>query len=580
MSEAAQRIADYSVRDGIAVITLNNPPVNSLGNALRAAIMEYLKKAEGDPSVKGAVLIGSAKAFSGGADIREFNKPREKPDLAELNDQQDAMTKPLVAAIGGFALGGGLELALACHFRIALPKSQLGLPEVKLGLLPGSGGTQRLPRIIAMAEALRMMTSGNPIAAERAKLLGLVDEIVEGDLLEAAVLFLHRLLKEGRPRRRIRDMQAKVDGDPKAFFAQAREQVAREWKGYPAPLEIVACAQAAATRPFDEGRKFERERFAHLVNTTESKALRHMFFAERQTTRIPGVPEDTPMREIRKAAVVGAGTMGGGNATHLLKPANVSRLLKVQRGKQTGKDVRDTTLKLGKTLKKVPVVSGVYDGFIGNRMLEKYVQQSLFLLDEGATPAQVDAALQKWGLAMGPFAMYDMAGNDIGWEIRKRRAKERPEMVYSKFADRICELGRFGQKTGKGFYRYEAGNRKPIADPEVETLLQSYRKEIGVETRQVSDEEIVARCMYALANEGAYILEEGIALRASDIDMVYLTGYGFPPYRGGPMFHADSVGLDKVLAAIERFQKGYQGAQWKPAPLLAKFAKEGKRFNV
>src|SRR5256885_1776321 len=603
MSEAAQRIAEYSVRDGIAVITLNNPPVNSLGNALRAAIMEYLKKAEGDPAVKGAVLIGSAKAFSGGADIREFNKPREKPELPELNDQQDAMTKPLVAAIGGFALGGGLELALACHFRIALPKSQLGLPEVKLGILPGSGGTQRLPRIIAMAEAVRMMTSGNPIAAERAKLLGLVDEIAAGDLLESALLFLARLLKEGRPRRRIRDMQAKVDGDPKAFFAQAREQVAREWKGYPAPLEIVACAEAAATRPFDEGRKFERERFAHLVNTTESKALRHMFFAERQTTRIPGVPEDTPVREIRKAAVVGAGTMGGGLATnastldvdqiaaatqrpqdvigtHFFSPANVMRLLEVVRGKQTGKDVLATTLKLGKTLKKVPVVSGVCDGFIGNRMLEKYVQQSLFLLDEGATPAQVDAALQKWGLAMGPFAMYDMAGNDIGWEIRKRRANERPEMVYSKFADRICELGRFGQKTGKGFYRYEAGNRKPIPDPEVEALLQSYRKEIGVETRQVSDEEIVARCMYALANEGAYILEEGIALRASDIDMVYLTGYGFPPYRGGPMFHADSVGLDKVLAAIERFQKGYQGAQWKPAPLLAKFAKEGKRFNV
>src|ERR1700704_687552 len=310
MSEAAP----YAVRDGVAVITLNNPPVNGLGNALRAAILQYLKKAEGDPAVKGAVLIGSAKAFSGGADIREFNKPREKPDLPEVNDQQDAMTKPLVAAIGGFALGGGLELALACHFRIALPKSQLGLPEVRLGILPGSGGTQRLPRIIAMAEALRMMTSGNPIAAERAKLLGLVDEIAEGDLLESALLFLARLLKEGRPRRRIRDMQAKVDGDPKAFFAQAREQVAREWKGYPAPLEIVACAEAALTRPFDEGRKFERERFAHLVNSTESKALRHMFFAERQTTRIPGGPEDTPVREIRKAAVVGAGTMGGGIA--------------------------------------------------------------------------------------------------------------------------------------------------------------------------------------------------------------------------------------------------------------------------
>src|SRR5438876_783159 len=563
MSEAAQRIADYSVRDGIAVITLNNPPVNSLGNALRAAIMEYLKKAESDPAVKGAVLIGSAKAFSGGADIREFNKPREKPELPELNDQQDAMTKPLVAAIGGFALGGGLELALACHFRIALPRSQLGLPEVKLGILPGSGGTQRLPRIIAMAEALRMMTSGNPSAAERAKLLGLVDEIAEGDLLDSALLFLDRLLREGRPRRRIRDMQAKVDGDPKAFFAKAREQAAREWKGYPAPLEIVACAEAAATRPFDEGRKFERERFAHLVNTSESKALRHMFFAERQTTRIPGVPEDTPVREIRKAAVVGAGTMGGGIAMCF---ANAGIPVTVVEMKQEALDkglsnirsnyagtVAKGRLKQEEMQRRMSLITpslkleDMSDAdIIVEAVFERMdVKQSLFLLDEGATPSQVDAALQKWGLAMGPFAMYDMAGNDIGWEIRKRRAKERPEMVYSKFADRICELGRFGQKTGKGFYRYEAGNRKPIPDPEVETLLQSYRKEIGVETRQVSDEEIVARCMYALANEGAYILEEGIALRASDIDMVYLTGYGFPPYRGGPMFHADRVGLDK-----------------------------------
>src|SRR5467141_416219 len=657
MSEAAQRIVHYSVRDGIAVITLNNPPVNSLGNALRAAIMEYLKKAEGDPAVKGAVLIGSAKAFSGGADIREFNKPREKPDLAELNDQQDAMTKPLVAAIGGFALGGGLELALACHFRIALPKSQLGLPEVKLGILPGSGGTQRLPRIIAMAEALRMMTSGNPIPAEKAKQLGLVDEIAEGDLLESALLFLAKLLKEGRPRRRIRDMQAKVDGDPKAFFAQVREQVAKESKGYPAPLEIVACAEAAATQPFDQGRKFEREPFAHLVNPTESKALRHMFFAERQTTRIPGVPEDTPVREIRKAAVVGAGTMGGGIAMCFanagipvtvveMKQEALDRGLSSIRTNYAGtvakgrlkqeemerrmslitpslklEDMSDADIIVEAVFERMDVKQDLFkkldvtakpgailatntstldvdqiaeatqrpQDVIGThffspanvmRLLEKYVQQSLFLLDEGATPAQVDAALQKWGLAMGPFAMYDMAGNDIGWEIRKRRAKERPDMVYSKFADRICELGRFGQKTGKGFYRYEAGDRKPVADPEVETLLQNYRKEIGVEARQISDEEIIARCMYALANEGAYILEEGIALRASDIDMVYLTGYGFPPYRGGPMFHADSVGLDKVLAAIERFQKGYQGAQWKPAPLLTKFAKEGKRFNV
>jgi 3-hydroxyacyl-CoA dehydrogenase len=687
-------VAHYAVRDGIAVITMNNPPVNGLGNALRAALMAHLKKAEADPAVKAAVIIGSTKAFSGGADIREFGKPREKPDLFEVNDQQDAMSKPLVAAIGGFALGGGLELTLGCHYRVALPRAQLGLPEVKLGILPGSGGTQRLPRVIPMTEAVRMMTTGATIPAEKAKELGLVDEIVTGELLDGAIKFLQK----PRPIRRIRDMKAKIDGDAEEFFAKVRAQVAKESRGYPAPLEIVACAEAAATLPFDEGRKVERERFAHLVNTPESKALRHMFFAERQTSKIPDVPEDTPARPINKAAVIGAGTMGGGIAmcfanagipvsvvesaqealdkglekiranyaatvakgrmaqsdmdkrmglirgtinlaqaadadivieavfermdvkqdlfrkldaivqqgailasntstldvdkiaaatarpqdvigTHFFSPANVMRLLEVVRAKKTAKDVLATTMKLGKQLKKLPVVSGVCDGFIGNRMLEKYVQQSLFLLDEGATPAQVDGALQRWGMAMGPFTMYDMAGNDIGWEIRKRRAAERPEMVYSKFADRICEKGWFGQKTGRGWYRYEKGSRTPIPDEEVARMLSGYRKEIGVTPRKISDEEIVERCMFALANEGARILEEGIALRASDIDMVYLTGYGFPPYRGGPMFYADQVGLDKVLASISKFQAGYQGKQWQVAPLLGKLAKEGKRFN-
>ena len=687
-------VAQYTVRDGVAVITMNNPPVNGLGNALRAGLMEGLKRAESDPAVKAVVLIGAGKAFSGGADIREFGKPREKPDLFEVNDQQDAMKKPLIAAISGFALGGGLELALGCHYRLAEPKAQLGLPEVKLGILPGSGGTQRLPRIVPMAEALRMMTTGNPISAQRAKELGLVDEVVSGDLLQAALQFAQRK----PPVRRIREMPAKLEGDLEAFFAKARDQVAAESRGYPAPLEIVACAAAAASLPFDEGRKIERERFARLVASAESKALRHMFFAERQTSKIPDVPEDTPVRPIRKAAVIGAGTMGGGIAmcfanagipvtlidmtqeavdkgmqrikgnyaatvekgrltavdmdkrmaliqgnsnlgkvadadivieavfermdvkqelfkkldgivqqgtilatntstldvdkiaaattrpedvigTHFFSPANVMRLLEVVRGKKTAKDVLATTMKLGKTLKKVPVVSGVCDGFIGNRMLEKYVQQSLFLLEEGATPAQIDGALQRWGMAMGPFAMYDMAGNDIGWEIRKRRAKERPDMVYSKFADRICEKGWFGQKSGRGWYRYEKGSRKPVPDPEVEKLLQDYRKEIKVTPRKIADDEIVERCIYALANEGARILDEGIALRASDIDMVYLTGYGFPPYRGGPMFYADQVGLDKVLSSIKRFQDGYQGSQWQPAPLLAKLAKEGRRFN-
>jgi 3-hydroxyacyl-CoA dehydrogenase len=688
-------VASYSVRDGVAVITMNNPPVNGLGNALRAGILQGLQRADEDPAVKAVVLIGGGKAFSGGADIREFGKPREKPDLPDVNDYQDSMKKPLVAAISGFALGGGLELALACHYRIATPKAQLGLPEVKLGILPGSGGTQRLPRIVPVAKAVEMMTTGNPIPSEEALRLGLVDELVQnGDLLDAAVVYANKLVSERRPLRRIRDMQAKAEVD----FSKVREQVAKASRGYPAPLEIVACAEAAVTKPFDEGRKVERERFAHLVNTDESKALRHAFFAERQTAKIPDVPEDTPTRTVKKAAVIGAGTMGGGIAmsflnagipvtitdatqealdrgikkikdnyaatvskgrlkqeemdrrlsllrpttdlghikdadivveavfermdvkqdlfrkldglmkqgailatntstldvnkiadatkrpqdvigTHFFSPANVMRLLEVVRGAKTGKDVLATTMKLGKTIKKLPVVSGVCDGFIGNRMLEKYVQQSLFLLDEGASPQQIDGALAKWGMAMGPFTMYDMAGNDIGFEIRKRRAKERPDFVYGKFADRIAEKGWFGQKTGRGWYRYEPGSRKPIPDAEVDQMLAAYRKDMGYKPRQISDDEIVERCIYALANEGAHILEEGIALRASDIDMVYLTGYGFPPYRGGPMFYADTVGLDRVLKSIEKFQRGYQGSQWKPAPLLVKLAKEARRFN-
>jgi 3-hydroxyacyl-CoA dehydrogenase len=696
MSEAAS----YSVRDGVAVVTLNNPPVNGLGSVLRPGIMDGIKKAGADPAVKALVIIGSAKAFSGGADIREFNTPKMgvPPSLPEINDAQDACAKPMIAAIGGFALGGGLELALGCHYRVALPKSLLGLPEVKLGLLPGSGGTQRLPRVVGAAQAVQMMTTGNSVPAEKALSLGLVDEIVQGDLLEGAIRFAQKIISEKKGPRRIRDMTVRVDGDPKAFFEKARVEVGKASRGFPAPLEIVACVEAAVNKPFDEGRKFERERFAVLVEGNESKALRHMFFSERQTSKIPDVPEDTPTRPIRSAAVIGAGTMGGGitmslvnagipvtiiemkqdaldrgmatikknyastvskgrlkqeemdkrisliknsihlddakdadivieavfermdvkqdifrkldalmkpaailatntstldvNAiaavtkrpqdvigTHFFSPANVMRLLEVVRGAKTAKDVLATTMKLGKTIKKVPVVSGVCDGFIGNRMVEKYGQQSLFLIDEGCSPQQVDAAAYKWGMAMGPLAMGDMAGLDIGWEIRKRRYVERPNFVYSKVGDRVAELGRFGQKTGKGWYKYEAGSRAPVPDPEVEEIIKKYRTENKIKTRSISDEEIVERLIYALVNEAAYILEEGIALRASDIDMVYLTGYGFPAYRGGPMFYADTVGLPKVLASIEKFQKGYMGEVWKPAPLLVRLAKDGKTFN-
>jgi 3-hydroxyacyl-CoA dehydrogenase len=686
----------YSVRDGIAVIAMNNPPVNGLGSVLRPGIMDGIRKAGADPAVKAVVIIGSAKAFSGGADIREFNTPKMllPPSLPEINDAQDACAKPMIAAIGGFALGGGLELALGCHYRVALPKSQLGLPEVKLGLLPGSGGTQRLPRVVGAAQAVQMMTTGNSIPAEKALQLGLIDEIVQGDLLEGAIAFA----RKAKGTKRIRDLSVKIDGDPKAFFEKTRAEVKKAARGYPAPLEIVACVEAAVAKPFDEGRKFERERFAALVEGNESKALRHMFFAERQTTKIPDVPEDTKAREIRKASVIGAGTMGGGIAmnfanagipvsimdmteeavkkgmekiranyastvskgrlkqeemdkrmalirpttkledgkdadivieavfermdvkqdmfkkldaimkpgailatntstldvnaiaavtkrpqdvigTHFFSPANVMRLLEVVRGAKTANDVLATTMKLGKTIKKVPVVSGVCDGFIGNRMVEKYGQQSLFLLDEGCSPAQVDAAAYKWGMAMGPLAMGDMAGLDIGWEIRKRRYVERPNFVYSKVGDKIAELGRFGQKTGKGWYKYNLPDRKPIPDPEVDKIISDYRKQNNIQARQISDEEIVERLIYALVNEAAYILEEGIALRASDIDMVYLTGYGFPAYRGGPMFYADTVGLKNVLNSIQKFQSGYQGAVWKPAPLLVKLAKEGRKFN-
>ena len=692
MSEAAP----YSVRDGVAVITLNNPPINGFSHALRVGVMEGLKKAEADQAVKAAVIIGSAKAFSGGADIREFGKPMSPPMLWDVNDQQDALTKPLVAAIGGFALGGGLEIALACHYRVAAPKSQIGLPEVKLGILPGSGGTQRLPRLIDPAEALKLMTSGNPVPAERAKELGIIDEIVAGDLLEGALAYAKKLVDGGKGPKRVRDMKAKALAP--VFFAAARNEIERTSKGLPAPLQILKCVEAAVTKPFDEGRKVERESSVFLMGTPESKALRHAFFAERQTSKIPDVPEDTPLREIRRAAVIGAGTMGGGISmsfanvglpvtildlsqealdrglkrmrdnymvtvqrgrlkpedvekrmslikgstqladikdadivieavfekmdvkqdmfrkidalarpgailatntstldvnkiadvtkrpqdvigTHFFSPANVMRLFEVVRGAKTAKDVLATTMKLGKTLKKVAIVSGVCDGFIGNRMLEKYQQQAMFLVDEGASPAQIDKALQDWGMAMGLFAVGDMAGLDIGWEVRKRRYAERPNFVYSKVGDRICEAGRFGQKNGKGWYRYESGNRKPLPDPEADRIIEAYRKEIGLKARNISAEEIVERCIFAMANEGARILEEGIALRASDIDMVYLTGYGFPAHRGGPMFYADTVGLDKVLASIQGFQKGYQGDQWQPAPLLVKLAKSSGRFN-
>ena len=696
-------IVSYAVQGHLGVITLSNPPVNALSQSkgVLQRILDSIKEGEHDSTVKAFLVLGSGRAFSGGADISEFGLPPVvgMANLPALAGYMDTVTKPIVAAIHGFALGGGLELALACHFRCAVAGTQLGLPEVKLGLLPGAGGTQRLPRLIGVERALPMIVSGDPIGAEKALELGLIDEIVKGDIGAAGANFANRVVREGRELRRTNILAAKLEQPAPDFFAAARTRVAKEHRGYPAPLAIVDCVEAAVTLPFGKGVLRERELFEKLKATNESKALRHLFFAERQVSKIPDVPEDTPVHEIKKAAVLGAGTMGGGIAMnfanagipvkvlevsqdaldkglgvvrknyaatvskgrlsqeemderlallkgvtsfdelkdadivieavfedmavkkqvferldktckpgailatntstldvneiaamtsrpesviglHFFSPANVMRLLEVVRAAKTSKETLATCMKLARTIKKVGVVAGVCDGFIGNRMLHGYFREAGFLLEEGALPQQLDKVIEDFGFAMGPFRVSDLAGLDVGWYIRKRQAATRPaQLRYSKVADQICELGRFGQKTGAGWYRYEPGNRTAIPDPEIEALIVKASQDAGIERRQVSDQEILERCIYALVNEGAKILEEGIALRASDIDVVYLYGYGFPRYRGGPMFYADTVGLDKVSAAVKRFHETH-GRFWTPAPLLERLAREGGKFNA
>jgi 3-hydroxyacyl-CoA dehydrogenase len=692
--------ADYVVHGSIAVISLNNPPVNGLGLATRTAAIEGIRRAEEDPAVKAVVLTGAGKAFSGGADIKEFNSPKAltEPTLHSLIRAVEGCGKPVVAAIHAVAMGGGLELALGCHYRVALPGAQIALPEVKLGLLPGAGGTQRLPRVLGLEMALNMIVSGTPVMSEKLAGTAIFDKLlpVGADLVAEARAFAEGIA-DARPLPKVRDR--KVDyPDYEAFLQFSRNTVKAVAGPFPAPIECVETVAASVTMDFEAGLKFERERFLHLMQTIECKSLRHAFISERAASKIPDVPADTPVRTIGKAAVIGAGTMGGGIAmnfanagipvtlletkqealdkglatirknyentlkkgkltqdkfeqrvalitgtleytaiadadivieavfedmgvketvfrkldevmkpgailasntstldldkiaaftkrpqdvigTHFFSPANVMKLLEVVRGRETGKDVLATTMALSKKLKKTGVVSGVCDGFIGNRMIEQYFRQAGFLLEEGATPEQVDKAIEKFGFPMGPFRMSDLAGNDIGWYIRKRRYVEKPEVVYSKTADLLCEMGRFGQKTSAGWYDYKEGDRKAYPSSVVNEMIVKHSAEIGVERRDIGEQEIVERLVYALVNEGALILEEGIALRASDIDMVYLTVYGFPLYRGGPMFYADTVGLVNVLRTIERLAKGRHGEAWKPAPLLAKLAAEGKGFN-
>ncbi len=693
----------YETRGNVAVITLNNPPVNGLGYATRLAIAEGLAAAQLDPAIKAIVITGAGKAFSGGADINEFGSPKAlaEPNLLTVILALESSSKPTIAAVHSVCMGGGLELALGCHYRVAAPGAQVALPEVKIGLIPGAGGTQRLPRVLGVENALNLIVSGMPMKSEAlAKIPGqkLFDRIVEGDLMAGALAFAAEVADK-RPLPLVRNLRAEHP-NPDAYFQFARNTVGAMSRNFPAPLKCVEAVAASVTKRFDEGLRHERDLFVGLMFTPESKALRHTFMAERATSKIPDVPADTPLRNIAKVAVIGAGTMGGGitmnflNAgipvtvlemsqgaldkgmgvvrknyeaqvtkgklsldkldkriamlsttlnyadlkdadlvieavfeemgvketvfrkldevmkpgailasntstldlnriagftkrpqdvigMHFFSPANVMRLLEVVRGEKTAKDVLATVMALGKKINKTCVVSGVCDGFIGNRMIEQYSRQAGFLLEEGCTPAQVDQAVERFGFAMGPFRMGDLAGNDIGWAIRKRRYVERPDVRYSKTADLLCELGRYGQKTGAGWYDYKPGKRDAIASTVVNDMIEKHRAAKGIAPRKIGDDEIVHRLVLALVNEGAKIVEEGIALRASDIDIVYLTGYGFPAHRGGPMCYADSVGLYNVAAAMKRFaQNPLDDAPfWKPAPLLAKLAEQGKSFT-
>jgi 3-hydroxyacyl-CoA dehydrogenase len=688
----------------VAVITLNNPPVNGLGFETRRAVAEGVERAENDAAVKAIVITGAGKAFSGGADIREFGslKAMAEPSLLSLIARVEASTKPVVAAIHSVCMGGGLELSLGCHYRVAAPGANIALPEVKLGLLPGAGGTQRLPRAIGVEPALNMIVSGEPVKSEVLAQIPkqqLFDRIVEGDLMEGALAFAAEIA-DARPLPRVRDLKARHP-NPDAYFQFARNTVGAMAKNFPAPGKCVDCVeQAVKAKNLEEGLKFERTQFAALMLTPESKALRHAFFAERAASKIPDIPEDTAVREINRVAIIGAGTMGGGIAmnflnagvpvvvletkqdaldrgvatirknyegqvkkgklkedkygermallsttlsyddlkdadlvieavfedmdvkkqvftrldavmkkgailasntstldvdqiaqftkrpqdvigTHFFSPANVMKLLEVVRGAKTAPDVLQTVMQTAKKIKKTAVISGVCDGFIGNRMIEQYSRQAGFLLEEGCTPQQVDKAVERFGFAMGPFRMGDLAGNDVGWYIRKRRYVEKPELRYSRTADLLCEMGRFGQKTGAGWYDYQAGKRDAIPSAVVVEMIESHRKALGITPREISDDEIVHRLVYALVNEGARILEEGIASRASDIDMVYLTGYGFPLWRGGPMCYADTVGLWNVVQAMKRFQKNPadDASFWEPAPLIQRLVAEGKTLT-
>jgi 3-hydroxyacyl-CoA dehydrogenase len=693
-------IIDCRLQRGVAVICFANPPVNGLSHALRTAIATALARAQADPAVRAIVLTGVGGVFSAGADIRELGTPAStaEPTLLQLIDQVETSPKPVVAAIGGTCLGGGCELALAAHYRVASAGAKLGLPEVKLGLIPGAGGTQRLPRLVGVERAIAMIATGDPVPAAELADTRLLDRVVDGDPLAAALELARSSEVTTRPPPRTRDIPLD-DPDLAEICKAARARLATERPPLGAPLRAVDSIEAAAG-PFDQGLALERRAFLELMETPEPKGLRHAFLAERAAAKVEGIGPDTPVRPLDQAAVIGAGTMGAGIAAalldagiptwlveadqpalergvtrivgiyegqvkkgrlsaterdrrlarlrptlshdevrdadvaieavfesldvkrevfmtldrvmkpgailatntstldvntlagftrrpsdvvglHFFSPAHVMRLLEVVRGRATSLEVLATALRLGKALGKVAVVSGVCDGFIGNRMLDAYIRQAWWLVEEGATPWQIDRAMEDFGMAMGPFRVGDLVGHDVSQAIRRHRRAERPGYLCSTLPDRLCDLGRLGQKTGGGWYDYPEGPRHPLPSAEVEEIIAAHRTEIGVAPRRIDDGEIVDRLVYALVNEGARILDEGIAARASDIDVVYLTGYGFPRPRGGPIFHAEQVGLDRVLRQIEEFARNPHGDPgfWTPAPLLVRVAQSGGRLG-
>ncbi len=694
----------YETYQKIAVIRLDNAPVNGLSHAVRKGVVDGIRQAEADSSVYAIVIIGSQSIFSGGADMREFGTGAviAEPNLRNLIGIVETSTKPVVAAIGGTCMGGGLELALGCHYRVVAPAVQLALPEVKIGLIPGAGGTQRLPRLIGLEAALNMIVSGETVLSDLLIATPLFDEFVEGDLLAGAIAFANKVVAEKRPLKRVRDLKVS-HSKPDAFFMFVRNSVGAMSKNLPAPLKCVEAVEASLTQSFDEGMQTEARFFGELCLSSESKALRHLFLSEKNTAKVEGVSPEAKPRTIASVGIIGAGTMGSGIAinfllagipvtlletkqdaldrgakqiadyfaervtkrkmkpekaqalgallkptlsyndlsqvdlvieavfenmdvkkavferldsickpdailasntstldlnkiasftkrpqdvvgAHFFSPANIMKLLEVVRGVKTADDVLLTIMQLAKKIKKAAVVSGVCDGFIGNRMIARYSAEAGKMLEEGATVQQVDKALEKWGMAMGPFRMGDLAGNDIGWSIRKGISQQHPYYKWPSselLADKLCELGRFGQKTGAGWYSYAKGKREALVDPVVGALVEAHRKEHGFTARKISNEEIVQRCIFALVNEGAKILEEGIAQRASDIDIVYIFGYGFPPYRGGPMLYADHLGLLAVQRAMEGFARNdrVDSDVWVVAPLLASLASAGKTFN-